>query len=209
MVAALERQNLPVRAGETFCGLTVRCSRYRLVLPRPRCLISNSSACFKFFEIRADTALGGAHVLCERDLAREARVVVPGVFEKHRVSELGADGDVIFGEDKIRNLGEAVTRREIGTDDFDVAFFEDVADAVAPTGIPYTSHYTWRATRYPLLIPCLRRAWWITRTQIECARRSELVAAGRDRSRPTDRRVLWVAKDPIVKFILVDLGDNV
>ena len=36
----------------------------------------------------------------------------------------------LFGENEIRNLGEAVTRRKIGADNFDVALslFEDVAD---------------------------------------------------------------------------------
>ena len=64
------------------------------------------------------------------DLAWEARVVLPCVFEQHRVRELGADRDLLVGENEIRYLGEAVARREIGADDFDVAFFrfEDVAD---------------------------------------------------------------------------------
>jgi hypothetical protein len=83
---------------------------------------------FKFLKIRADTALCGSHVLSEPDLAGKAGVVVPRVFEKHRVGELRANRNIFFGEKEIRNLGKAVTGSEIGTHYFNVSFFENVAD---------------------------------------------------------------------------------
>jgi hypothetical protein len=106
---------------------------------------------FKFFEVRADTALSRSHVLRECGLSWKAGVVVPGIFEQHGVREFSADRDIAVREDEIGHLGEAVTRREIGTDDFDVSFSQNVADV--PLGLKFHHcHYTRRATRYPLVI---------------------------------------------------------
>jgi hypothetical protein len=82
----------------------------------------------KFLEIRADTAFCGSHVLSEPDLAGKAGVVVPRVFEKHRVGELRANRNIFFGENEIWDLGEAVPRCKISTNNFDVSLSYDVAD---------------------------------------------------------------------------------
>src|SRR5208282_725187 len=91
----------------------------------------------KLLEIGADAAVSGAHIFCKLDLAREAGVIVPCVFEKHGVGELGADGDVFLRENEIRDLGEAVARRGISADNFDVALFENIGD-VARGAIVHT-----------------------------------------------------------------------
>ena len=92
--------------------------------------------CFKLLEVGADAALRGSHILGECELAGEACVVVPGIFEQHRVSEFGADRNLLIGENKIRHLGEAVARGEVGADYLDVAVFENVGDVAAAIDIP-------------------------------------------------------------------------
>ena len=83
---------------------------------------------FKLFEIGADAALRGSHVLGKGELAGKARVVGPGVFEQHRVSEFCTYRNSLVGENKIRHLGEAVARGEVGADNLDVAVFENVGN---------------------------------------------------------------------------------
>ena len=82
----------------------------------------------KLLKVGPDAAIRGAHVLGQLDLPRKAGVVVPGVLEQHRIGELGANRDVLLGEDEVRDLGEAVARDRIGPDDLDVAFLENIAD---------------------------------------------------------------------------------
>jgi len=77
---------------------------------------------FQFFEVCPDASVGGAHVGGQLDLSGKAGVVLPCVFEQHRIGELGADRDVGIRENEIWNLREAVTRGEIGTNYFDVSF---------------------------------------------------------------------------------------
>ena len=59
---------------------------------------------FKFFQIRAHAALSGAHINCKFLLPGKAGVIGPGVFQEHGVSELGADAQVLVGQDEIWNL---------------------------------------------------------------------------------------------------------
>jgi hypothetical protein len=75
----------------------------------------------KFVEVGADASLSCPHIFGELDLARESGAIVPCIFKKHRVCELGADGEFLLRENEIRNLREAVPRHGISTDDLDVA----------------------------------------------------------------------------------------
>ena len=149
---------------------------------------------FKLLEVGADAALRGSHVLGEGELAGKARVVGPGVFEQHRVSEFGADGNLLVGENKIRHLREAVARGEVGADDLDVAVFENVADGPRLPDTPSMGHYTLRANRSRLLIPYLQRSGLCARDRIDFVKMSRLVAAGRDRGRL--RRRLRIGRNP-------------
>jgi hypothetical protein len=72
-----------------------------------------------------------------------------------RIGKLSADRNVLFSENEIRNLSEAMTGREIGADYFDVALPKNIAN-VSFGLIFHTHHYTCRATRYSLLIPVCR-----------------------------------------------------
>ena len=75
----------------------------------------------QFFLVGADAALTGAHILGQLLLAGKATAIVPSVFQKHGVEQLGADTEVGVGEEEIRHLCESMQRNGIGTDDLDVA----------------------------------------------------------------------------------------
>jgi len=75
----------------------------------------------QFFEVGSHTAFPCSHVVRELLLAGKAGVIRPGVFQKHGIGELGADTELLIGEDEVRDLGEAMERDGISTDDLDVA----------------------------------------------------------------------------------------
>ena len=75
----------------------------------------------QLFEVGSHTTLPRPHVVGELLLAGKAGVVRPGVFQEHGIGELGADAQVLIGEDEVWDLGEAMARDGIGADDLDVA----------------------------------------------------------------------------------------
>lgn len=76
---------------------------------------------FQLLEVSSHTALSCPHILRKLLLPWKAGVVCPGVFEEHGVSELGAHTHLFVGQDKVRDLGEAVAGDRIGTHNLDVA----------------------------------------------------------------------------------------
>ena len=98
------------------------------------------AAPLQLLQVCTDAAVGGAHVFRKLDLPWKAGVVVPGILEKHRVSELSPDRYIFVGEHEVGDLGEAVPGDGIGTDEFNIAFFEDVANA--PWLRVHGLHYT-------------------------------------------------------------------
>ena len=109
----------------------VRWRRYRLVLPRPRCLISNNSTFSSSLRYVRTLRSAAPMSLARVSWPGEAGVVIPSVFEQHRVGEFGTYRDLLVGENEIRNLSEAVASGKIGADDLDIAVFENVADGSA------------------------------------------------------------------------------
>jgi len=151
-------------------------------LPKAALLDLQQFGRLKLLEVGADAAIGGPHILGELDLPRKAGVIAPGVLKEHRIGELGADGDVLFGEDEIRDLGEAMTRREIGADDLNVALSEDVADVPAFCVLHARSLYVackLTGCAYPLLYGQLAmraNEIWICKDVATSRGRSRLVA---------------------------------
>ena len=136
--AAPERLTLPFQSGKicrsgaaSLCILDSEMQPVEVGLAEAPLFDLQQLHGFQLFEIRANAAFGCTHVLCEPNLSGKAGVVIPCVLEKHRVSELSADGDIFFGENEVRDLSEAMTGCKIGTNDFDIAFSENVADLAA------------------------------------------------------------------------------
>ena len=160
-VAGQERQSFPVQTGNIFrsrpaCDaagfwLNREMQPVQIGLAEATLLDLQQFRRLQLLEVGANATIGRPHVFCERNLSGEASVIAPRVFEQHRISELGADGNIRVRQNEIRDLSEAVTRRKIGTNDFNVALSEDVANV--PLGLIFHHcHYTRPATYYPLLI---------------------------------------------------------
>jgi hypothetical protein len=134
--AVPERKSLPVLTGK-FCrsppatrGLIhSRKEPIEVGSAQAPLLDFEEACCLKFFEIGAYAALSCPHILREPQLAWKTVVVVPCVFEHHRISELRSDRQFRTCQHDIRHHGEAMERHRIGTDDFDVA--RDLGDAVS------------------------------------------------------------------------------
>lgn len=86
----------------------------------------------ELLEVRANAALTRAHFFGQFLLPRKDSIVGPVVFQQHGVGELGADGEVLVGEDDVGHLREAMPRHRIGTDDLDVSLgvFEIGGDVI-------------------------------------------------------------------------------
>ena len=76
---------------------------------------------FQLLQIRPDAALPCSDILCQLLLTGKTGVIAPGILQQHGVGELRADAQILVGQNEVGNLGEAVARRRIGTNDFDVA----------------------------------------------------------------------------------------
>jgi hypothetical protein len=162
-VAAQERQLFPVRTGKYFrsrpaavialFGLNGQVQSVQIRFAQSSLCDLQQLCGLKLFEVGADAPVGGAHIVCELDLAGKAGVIVPCIFEQHGVRELGANGYVLFCKNEIWDLGEAVTRCKIGAHDFDIALFENVADVAFGTIIHTLSLYAARNA----LSPCYPR----------------------------------------------------
>lgn len=133
--SAPERQPLPVKTGNIFRSRPAGLIRLNGEMETIEVGLAETPlgdlqklGRLKLFEIRAHAAIGSPHVVRKFDLSGEACVLVPGIFEEHRIGELSADRDVLLGEDEVRDLGEAMPSDGIGADDFDVALFDEIAD---------------------------------------------------------------------------------
>jgi hypothetical protein len=132
-----ERKRFPVKTGKYFRSgpASVRSLRFYSEVEPIEVGLSKSPLSYfeqvsrlKLIEVCSDAAVRGAHIICEFDLAGVTRVVVPGIFKKHRVGELGADGETLLCQNKIWNLGEAVARDRIGANNFNVSLLDNLAD---------------------------------------------------------------------------------
>jgi hypothetical protein len=61
-------------------------------------------------------------------LAGKAGIICSGVFEQHSIGEFGADRELLFGENKVRHLGEAKAGDGVRADDLNIA--GDVSEPV-------------------------------------------------------------------------------
>ena len=75
-----------------------------------------------------DTRPGHAHVLRQPVLPRKTRIVVPGVAQKHGVSDFCAHGNVRVFQDEIRDLGKAALQHGISRVQLQILLFEDFPD---------------------------------------------------------------------------------
>lgn len=62
-----------------------------------------------------------AHIDAQSILAREALIILHGVGQQHRISELGATGEFIGLENDIGDLSKTPLGNRIGPNDFDVS----------------------------------------------------------------------------------------
>lgn len=121
-------------------------------LPLATALDGQQAIQFEGFEVAADVALVQAKVFREADLAGKAVVILPCVAEQHGERHFVAGAELLRFQEKVRDLGEAASGRNIGALEDDVALLEDVADVAVGLEI-HTHHYSPAAggsIRYPL-----------------------------------------------------------
>lgn len=82
----------------------------------------------QFVQVTSHAALARAHVFGELGLTGETSIIAPSVFEQHGVRELGADRNILLGEDEIGHLSEAMPRDRISAYDLDIAVLDEVTD---------------------------------------------------------------------------------
>ncbi len=76
-------------------------------LPLPSPANRDEAALTEFGDEVGDARDTQAHIRRQALLSREATVIVPRVREKHRVGQLGSDGEVRVAEQEIGNLRKA------------------------------------------------------------------------------------------------------
>lgn len=102
----------------------------------------------------AHVGLVKAHVFCETTLARKAVIVLPRITKQHCESELIPRAQVFRFQEKIRNLGEAAARSDVGSfEDYVLALFENVANGTA--GVVLHVRIIRPAVGLLHVIPCL------------------------------------------------------
>ena len=144
-----ERKPLPVQTGKicrsgkaraassTNLALPLNCEVELVEASSPQPALGDfeKARVFELLLVGADAALGGAHVGSERLLSRKAIVLLTRILEKHRVVELGADAQILVGQDEVRDLSEAVQADQVRADDLDIALV-----LLEPICLPYARH---------------------------------------------------------------------
>ena len=130
-MAGLDRPGLPVKTGK-FCrsGMAIamlspflnhHMQPVEIGLAQSALGDLEKVRALQLIEVGPYASLPCSHVAGKCLLTGIDGIIGPGVFEQHGIGELGANGQLLVGEDEIRDHRESVARRRIGTNDFDVA----------------------------------------------------------------------------------------
>jgi len=109
-------------------------------------------------EVLPDIRLVQAHIFGQAALPRKAVIVLPCVTKQHREGELIPRAQVFRFQQKIRHLGEAAARSDVGSfQDYVLSLFENVANGTA--GVVLHSRIIRPGFSLLHFIPCLAVFW--------------------------------------------------